>query len=160
MASGQGLAPVERAPGALGGAAQPVVPGEAPDAAGGLGNAGAALGGDEDAEAADEATEETAEDAVAGEEAEEKVLAPAAAESMAVAAASSPTGGIQPPDAKPEPNFPEAKGNGSLNYRLPIPLPEFRGLQPDVALTFRPASASATTPAKRASPRSGPRSPT
>ena len=139
--SGEGLTPLSAAPGGLGNASPAVPLGKAPDSAGGLGNSGTPLATDEDAEV----PEETAEEAVAEEEAEEEVLAPAAAEGMMMSAASSPTGGIEPPDAKPEPNFPEARGNGSLNYRLPIPLPEYRGLQPDIALNYNSSRKTKTS---------------
>lgn len=138
--AGQGLEPSGSGTGGLGNATQTAPISSSPDSAGSLGNSGSSLSEGEEAEAIEEAAEETV-----SEDAEEKALAPAAAESMMMSAASSPAGGIQPPDAKPEPNFPQAKGNGSLNYRLPIPMPDFRGLQPDIALNYNSSRKTKTS---------------
>nr|WP_295469996.1 RHS repeat-associated core domain-containing protein [Mesorhizobium sp.] len=41
------------------------------------------------------------------------------------------------PDVKAPPsNFPEAKANGSLGYTFAIDAPDFRGLEPEIALTY------------------------
>ncbi|MCO5160515.1 MAG: AHH domain-containing protein [Mesorhizobium sp.] len=60
----------------------------------------------------------------------------AAEAEVAPAATPAPEAGLIPEIKAPTSNFPEAKGNGSLGYSFAIDAPDFRGLEPEIALTY------------------------
>lgn len=100
----------------------------------GLGNAAPNLRDDEPEEKAESPAEKV--DAPAPEQEDQDAAAQAAQANVAPATGAAPASGLIPEIKAPTSSFPEAKGNGSLGYSFAIDAPDFRGLEPDIALTY------------------------
>lgn len=89
--------------------------------------------GDQDASEIEEP--EVAEPAVSGE----------ATPEAALTALTAPAQGIIPELKVPSVDYPEAKGNGSIGYAFRLDLPDFRGIQPKIALEYVSSRKSKTS---------------